>query len=99
MVELRLLRGTQHQAHPAAVKKCQSRRCLEKQLQAQLVLIEGRSTVCVFDVNGDLADARDSDSICGCTHLLTSKAILVSIANYIQWQKSSPKKSSRKLSR
>src|SRR5258706_7683826 len=99
MVELRLLRGTQHQAHPAAVKKCQSRWRLEKQRQAQLVPIEGRRSVCILGVDGDLADARDSDSSCGCTHLLTSKAKLVSIANYIRWQKSSPKRSSRELSR
>src|ERR1700674_2485420 len=97
MIELRLLCPVQHQPHPAAVEECQTARRPKKQLQTQDVLIESRRAFNIFCVDGDLSKAGDSNSGCKCFHDLTSSITLVSIANYIRWQKSSTKISHRAL--
>jgi hypothetical protein len=62
MIELGLLRPSQHEAHAAAVKKSEARPRSEKQLQSQLVLVELSSSIDILGIDGNLPDARDSDA-------------------------------------
>src|SRR5580700_11829416 len=77
MIELRFLRPVQYQPHPAASEKRPPGRRLEKQLQPQLVLVEGRRAVHVFWVDGHLTQKCDSNSGCSSAHRWTSRAIVV----------------------
>src|SRR5882762_5075822 len=72
MIELRLLRPLQHQPDSAAIEERQSRRRFEKELQSQLVFIKGSSPFHVSCIDGDLPEAGNSDSRCGCAHGLDS---------------------------
>src|SRR5580698_8355782 len=89
MIELRLLRPAQHQADSAAVEKREPGRNLEQQLQPQRILIKSGGALHIVRVDRNLSDARNSGSSGSHGGVLTSRSILVSIANYISMRKSS----------
>src|ERR1035437_10524502 len=91
MIELRPLWTRQHQTHPSAVEKGEPRPGLEQQLQSQHILIEIGGPLYIVRIDGNLSDARDSDSRRSYIHVLTSPSRLFSLANNIGLVSSSKK--------